>query len=116
MRVHNSKKSHIGLRITACLLIAIIMLSFSLSVTAEDAPAVEMKENNVTHDIAIVFDHSQSMYYNTDRWSQALYAIGVFASMLDYDAGDKLGIYPMETIMIGENGEEITGRSAVPLP
>ena len=110
MRVHNSKKSHIGLRITACLLIAIIMLSFSLSVTAEDAPAVEMKENNVTHDIAIVFDHSQSMYYNTDRWSQALYAIGVFASMLDYDAGDKLGIYPMETISIGENGEEITGR------
>ena len=107
---NNGRISHIGIRMTACLLILIFMLSCSLSAAADESPEFEMKENTVTHDIAIVFDHSRSMYQDTDRWSQSLYAIGVIASMLDYDAGDKLGIYPMETISVGKDGPKISDR------
>ncbi len=79
-------------------------------------PVYAVEENTniskevTSHDIAIVFDNSGSMYDNTDRWSQALYAIGVFASMLDYESGDKLGIYPMGEISIGKNGKSISDR------
>ena len=61
-----------------------------------------------THDIAIVFDNSGSMYEN-ESWCQALYSIEVFATMVDYDH-DKLGIYPMGPISVGKNGKESGDR------
>lgn len=81
----------------------------SLSVYAAEENTNISKEI-ISHDIAIVFDNSGSMYDDTDRWSQALYAMGVFASMLDYESGDKLGIYPMGEISIGKNGKSISDR------
>ena len=55
-------------------------------------------------EIAIVFDNSGSMYvddYNKPlkAWSQATYAMEVFASMLN--KGDVLSIYPMHEIEVG---------------
>ena len=91
------------------LIFMVVMLSFPQGVSAKD----NIKKNTITHDIAIVFDNSGSMYDNTDRWSQSLYAIGVFASMLDYSAGDKLGIYPMGAISIGKDGADISDRLEV---
>lgn len=107
-----TKKKVIASRFAAFLLMMIILLSAVFSAAAEDGGS-EMTTNTTTHDVAIVFDNSRSMYADTDRWSQALYAIGVFASMLDYDAGDKLGIYPMEAISVGKGGAMISDRMEI---
>lgn len=47
-----------------------------------------------SYEIAVVFDNSGSMYTN-QSWCRAKYAMEIFASMLNYDNGDKLRIYPM---------------------
>lgn len=47
-----------------------------------------------SYDIAIVFDNSGSMYAD-QSWCRAKYAMEIFASMLDYDNGDSLRIFPM---------------------
>lgn len=92
-------------------LLMIIMIIFSIKpIFSVAATETNAGNNTTTHDIAIVFDNSGSMYDDTDRWSQSLYAIGVFASMLDYDAGDSLGIYPMGEISVGKNGSSSSGR------
>lgn len=69
---------------------AIILLSaFPIGVSATKA--------HKSYDIAVVFDNSGSMYMgNNDKaWCRATYAMEIFASMLDYENGDKLTIYPM---------------------
>lgn len=91
-------------------LVSLILLSVPVPARNVHAAETNVKKNVQTHDIAIVFDNSLSMYAETDRWSQALYAIGVFASMLDYDAGDKLGIYPMSEISVGKSGAPSADR------
>lgn len=94
-------------------LLVLFVLVFIISIMSVlQVYAIEsgVKKDTITHDIAIVFDNSGSMYDDTDRWSQSLYAIGVFASMLDYDAGDSLGIYPMGEISIGKNGTSSAER------
>ena len=53
--------------------------------------------------IAIVYDNSGSMFQGDGKtWCQAQYAMEVFASMMNQ--GDKLMIYPMWGITIGNNG------------
>lgn len=47
------------------------------------------------YDIAVVYDNSGSMYENSTRWCQAKYAMEIFASMLSYENGDRLTIFPM---------------------
>ncbi len=47
-----------------------------------------------SYEIAVVFDNSGSMYQN-EGWCRAKYAMEIFASMLNYDEGDKLKIFPM---------------------
>ena len=105
MRTKTSGKA----RLSALLLALIIILS---AVTVLPAGAEENSsgviKNTTTHDIAIVFDNSESMYKN-EAWCQALYAIEVFASMVNYDS-DKLGVYPMGPISIGKGGREIKER------
>lgn len=93
--------------IVSLLLIAVLLLSTGLAAITANAESGAEKAKH-THDIAIVFDNSGSMYTDS-RWSQAIYAMEVFASMLDYD-NDKLGIYPMEEIQIGKGGQTITER------
>ena len=97
-------------RICNIFISAFLILFLVISALPVNAADNNLKKKTTTHDIAIVFDNSGSMYNNTDRWSQALYAIGVFASMLDYDAGDKLGIYPMDSISIGKSGKAVSDR------
>ena len=63
------------------------MLLTYVPVHAEDNGSYS--KDYTTHDIAIVFDNSGSMYEN-ESWCQALYSIEVFATMVDYDH-DKLG-------------------------
>ena len=82
------------------------MLFVGLLLTCIPAHAEEnssYSKDYTTHDIAIVFDNSGSMYDN-ESWCQALYSIEVFATMVDYDH-DSLGIYPMGPISVGKDGE-----------
>lgn len=58
------------------------------------------------YDIAIAFDNSGSMYDNR-AWCRAKYAMEIFASMLDYECGDRLRIYPMW---------EVTTDGSAPVP
>lgn len=102
-------------RLSACFLALLLIVLTPASALPAYAAEPEVKQTTVSHDIAVVFDNSKSMYTDDygaplDRWSQALYAVGVFASMLNYDAGDKLGIYPMGSISVGKNGEDVTER------
>lgn len=67
------------------------------------------KKTEKSYEIAIVFDNSGSMYeFGSTSWCQAKYAMEVFASMLNYENGDKLWIYPMWNVTKGEpkNGDE----------
>lgn len=92
-------------------LLLVMMMSCSL-LAGFSAQADEVQKYEVTHDIAIVFDNSGSMY-KKESWSQALYAIEVFASMVNYNR-DKLGVYPMGKIEIkkddGTISETVTER------
>lgn len=94
-----------SLSLAFALLCSVIMVAFSPK--SQAAGNVTVKTIS-THDIAIVFDNSGSMYQN-ESWCQALYAMEVFASMIDYDH-DKLGIYPMGEIKIGKSGAPIQER------
>ncbi len=76
------------------------------------APAVSADEAGYTktrksYEIAVAYDNSGSMYaedFNKPikAWARAKYAMEVFASMLDYEAGDKLTIYPMWPVTVNE--------------
>ena len=94
--------------ISIVLLVALFvpLLAFQINASAKENSST--KKDITTHDIAIVFDNSGSMYDN-ESWSQALYAVEVFATMVDYDH-DKLGIYPMGPISIGKGGTESGDR------
>lgn len=61
------------------------------------------KKDTVKRTIGIVFDNSGSMYLkNNTAWSQAQYAMEVFASMMN--DSDTLLIYPMHPITVGKGG------------
>lgn len=47
-----------------------------------------------TYEIAVVFDNSGSMYDN-QAWCRAKYAMEIFSSMLHYENGDVLKVFPM---------------------
>jgi len=51
--------------------------------------------------IYIVFDNSGSMYGNENlAWSQAIYAMEIFASMLNFDEGDRMVIFQMHDVTV----------------
>ena len=75
------------------------------------------KKTEKSYEIAIVFDNSGSMYENQGKsWCRAKYAMEIFASMLNYDNGDKLWIYPMWEVTNGkpQNGD-IGSYKAIPI-
>ncbi len=100
------------------LLITIVVISalvflMPFSVDAKENGSSTKKQVR-THDIAIVYDTSGSMYEDgNDAWSQALYAVEVFASMLDYKRGDKLGIYPMGDVSITQENQANASKDRI---
>ncbi|MBO5060791.1 MAG: hypothetical protein J6C82_07755 [Clostridia bacterium] len=77
---------------------AICMLLIVLSVFQLDCgtvlEAATVTKNSKTYEIAVVFDNSGSMYKN-QAWCRAKYAMEIFASMMNYENGDVLKIFPM---------------------
>lgn len=80
-------------RKVSALFMVIIMLVASLC-NCFTASAATVSKNVKTYEIAVVFDNSGSMYDN-QAWCRAKYAMEIFSSMLHYDNGDVLKIFPM---------------------
>lgn len=97
-------------RILLCFLL-ILMLTVSMFPTVSMASTTVKDETS--RDIAIVFDNSGSMYSTGVSplltWSQATYAMEVFASMMNNT--DSLRIYPMNEITV----DGVTYTDASPL-
>lgn len=86
------------------LLLAVVMLVGVFSVFPLKTEAATVTKDEKSYEIAVVYDNSGSMYamYGSngsivghEAWSRAKYAMEIFASMLNYDNGDKLRIFPM---------------------
>lgn len=97
-------------RIFSVLIIAAMLMGLfvsSISVNAASVGTIEKKQKK--YDIAVVYDNSGSMYrwtyvnqkkgtfegHDQKSWCQAKYAMEIFASMLDYENGDRLKIFTM---------------------
>lgn len=93
------KKSEILTRAVSMLL-TLLLVAGTLTCVSLTAGAEKTSRTEKTYDIAVVFDNSGSMYGDGEpvkglmSWSQAKYAMEIFASMLDFSK-DKLTIYPM---------------------
>ncbi|MEE1086671.1 MAG: vWA domain-containing protein [Schaedlerella sp.] len=77
-----------------CFLITLVILLGFIPNSAV-AQAAEVTKEEKTYDIAVVFDNSGSMYNDSKAWCRAKYAMEIFASMMNYENGDKLVIFPM---------------------
>lgn len=83
-------------RLLSFVLAAVFIVGTFAFVTPK-TPAAAAGKETVQRTIAIVYDNSGSMFMNKNKaWCQALYAIEVFATMMN--KGDKLMIYPMQPI------------------
>lgn len=90
------KKSRVLYRISSLLLLLLMVVSIFCTIPFT-ASAATITTSAKSYDIAVVFDNSGSMYQPSDNkaWCRAKYAMEIFASMLNYENGDKLRIYPM---------------------
>ncbi len=76
--------------LTVCLVVG------ALAVMPATVRAETPQKTQHTYDIAVAFDNSGSMYLDGNMaWARAKYAMEIFASMLDYEGGDKLTVFPM---------------------
>ena len=84
--------------------LACVLLFSTVGITAQAAGGTK---KTVTRAIGIVYDNSGSMYVNGNMaWCRAMYAIEVFASMMN--EGDTLQIYPMYELTA--NGKSYTSQ------
>lgn len=105
------QKHHLIKRMACATLSLILLLSvFVMGLVPASAGTVTKTETR--YEIAVVFDNSGSMYEDKS-WCQAKYAMEIFASMLNYDNGDKLSIFPMWQVTT--DGKSKTGGSHEPI-
>lgn len=93
------KKSRVLYRISSLLLMLLMVVSVFCTIPFT-ASAATITTSAKSYDIAVVFDNSGSMYQpdskgDSKAWCRAKYAMEIFASMLNYENGDRLRIYPM---------------------
>lgn len=100
------------LRRTCVFLCGLLMLLSTICFIPSPMKAKQYSNEKV-YDIAVVFDNSGSMYRNTQRWCRAKYAMEIFASMLNYDRGDRLYIFPMWKVTT--DGTSKSGGSYQPI-
>ena len=109
------KKFKKGFYRISSLLLTLLMVVNVFAIMPLTANAAKKTEKS--YEIAIVFDNSGSMYENQGKsWCRAKYAMEIFASMLNFDIGDKLWIYPMWEVTNGkpQNGD-IGSYKAIPI-
>ena len=82
--------------ISKLLLVGILVCSVFSVGTATKAAEVKA---GTARAIYVVFDNSGSMYGPGNKaWSQAIYAMEVFAAMMNFDSGDQMKIFPMHDV------------------
>lgn len=84
-----------GMTRTALGIFVAFALFFAVQWPSSSVYADKAEKSVKQFEIAVVFDNSGSMYYKTDAWCKAKYAMEIFASMLQYENGDILKVYPM---------------------
>lgn len=87
------------------LLVCVMLLSLLLT------PVMGSRAANVGNAtkraIYVVFDNSGSMYGPKNMaWSQATYAMEVFAAMMNYENGDTMKVFPMHPVTTGSGGQK----------
>lgn len=96
---------------------AVVFAFSSVSAFATDSSFADVKKVERKYEIAVVFDNSGSMY-KTKAWCQAKYAMEIFASMLNYDNGDRLSIFPMwevttDGVAVPKSPESIESKESI---
>lgn len=91
--------------------LSLILLAVFVLLPSPVSRAAEVMESGARA-IYVVFDNSGSMYGPGNMaWSQATYAMEVFAAMMNYDSGDQMKIFPMHDVTTG--GTEATSSITV---
>lgn len=109
------KHSVLFSRILTVLLTAFMFVGMMLPMTANAASKAKVQKKETRYEIAVVLDNSGSMY-DTEAWCRAKYAMEIFASMLNYENGDKLTIFPMwESVYDGSAPTDPNAGSYAPL-
>ena len=99
------------MRRTSSRFLAFVLLLSVALLPVTMANAAEVKERGARA-IYVVFDNSGSMYGpGNAAWSQATYAMEVFAAMMNYDGGDQMKIFPMHDVTTDGTGETNTTSS-----
>lgn len=92
-------------RCLSMILAAILLLSCIYVGTPKASAETNATKQEITREIAIVFDNSGTMYIGDEdsrkTWCRATYAMQALATMMN--AGDKMVIYPMNPIQIGDS-------------
>ncbi len=82
-----------------CGVLALLILVSPMFGAARVSAASEVTSSTKPYVIAVVYDNSGSMYQaGRTYWCQAKFSMEIFASMLNYENGDKLVIFPMGTV------------------
>lgn len=77
-----------------CRILFILVLFSMITNIPHTVQASTLTKVQKSYDIAVVFDNSGSMY-DGKAWCRAKYAMEIFASMMNYENGDRLRIFPM---------------------
>lgn len=95
-------KSVLSVMLSVVMLMTVILVS-----QPKEVQAAQAGKNRV---IYVVFDNSGSMYKPGNMaWSQATYAMEVFAAMMNFDSGDVMKVFPMHPVTV--NGNAGTDRT-----
>lgn len=107
------KKLGILKRISSLLMTLVIVVSM-ITAMPLNTGAAQITKTEKSYDIAVVFDNSGSMYLDGSKaWCRAKYAMEIFASMMSYENGDKLTIFPMWGVTTDENSKGSGSYSAI---
>ena len=81
--------------------LTLVPMSFTSNAATTEAAA--------TRAIYVVYDNSGSMYSTDNKaWSQAAYAMEVFAAMMNFENGDVMKIFPMHDVTTdGDQGTQM---------
>ena len=87
-------------RLISKILVLVMVVCTALNINVQSRAAEVTEETSRA--IYVVFDNSGSMYGPGNKaWSQAIYAMEVFAAMMNYDNGDVMKIFPMHNVTTG---------------
>lgn len=95
------------------LFLILCILAMIMEMMVPKSIAISAKSGKDTYEIAVVYDNSGSMYAKgekpIDLWCRAKYAMETFASMMNYENGDVLKVFPMHPVTVdGEEKNEIS--------